>query len=126
MRRSAPPSCARARLPASPAPPGCRRGSWAVLARSSARRCASGSSRRTPRAAAAILGDLDRAPRAPPLRVAAERRLGLPSQVGGVVRGAAPILPGAAERAEQPPRGLAGRSRLLGAVAGHGTPHPVV
>src|SRR6266542_4304496 len=26
--------------------------------------------------------------------------------------------------AEQPPLGLAGRSRLLGAVAGHGTPHP--
>src|SRR6266702_3286019 len=96
--------------------------SWAVLARSSARRCASGSSRRTPRAAAAILGDLDRAPRAPPLGVAAERDLGLPSQVGGVVRGAAPILPGAAERAEQHPLGLPGRTRVVGAVAGHGTP----
>jgi hypothetical protein len=85
-----------------------------------------GPSRRPPTAGAAILGDLDRARRAPPLRVAASRGLGLPSQLGGVLRGAAPILPGAAERAEQPPRGLAGRRRVLGAVAGRGTPHPVV
>jgi hypothetical protein len=50
---------------------GCRARLLAVLRAPPVRRGAPGSSRRAPRAAAGILGDLDRAPHAPPLGVAA-------------------------------------------------------